>query len=175
MFQALENGAYLAQRGVLGWDNKATARAWAWSSRAWMAHVALELARLGYEWQHMRGRDWARARRKSMRVEEAYGRANLEKADVEGEETRKSLGEEKGELELREEKGELELREEKVEEEMAAEKWAKWQRELGVSAAYAPMTVHYSLEQGPLGEGSLGALGVVVGWLSIGRAWRDSA
>lgn len=69
------------------------------------------------------------------------------------------------------EKGVLELRDEKVE----AQRWERWRTELGVNAAYAPMTVHYSLENGPLGEGTVGALGVVVGWLTFGKAWRECA
>ena len=139
VFQALENSAYLAGRGVIGWDKKTVARAWVWSSRAWMAHVALELGRLGYEWQQLKGAEYGRNNK---------GVRNEQKAADEGE---------------------------VVEEERVRERWGRWSRELGVNAAYAPMTVHYSLEEGPLGEGILGALGVVVGWLSIGRAWKASA
>ena len=53
--------------------------------------------------------------------------------------------------------------------------WDKWKREVGVNAAYAPMTVHYSLENGVLSEGAIGALGVVVAWLTMGKAWRECA
>lgn len=166
VFQALENGAYLAERGVLGWKKERSARAWVWSSRAWMVHVGLELVRLGYEWRQMKGQDWGRERRREMREEGALAGKDEGGLGKEREEKAMALGEEKGELELREEK---------VEDEEVREKWVKWQRELGVNAAYAPMTVHYSFEGGPLGEGSLGALGVVVGCLSIGRAWRNSA
>lgn len=86
-----------------------------------------------------------------------------------------------GELELREQEGnakrEVERREMELrrEDEVAREKWKVWTRELGVNAAFAPITVHYSLKNGPLGEGSLGALGMVVGWLTFGKAWRESA
>lgn len=72
---------------------------------------------------------------------------------------------EKGEVVVREKEGEV----------VARERRKKWMRELGVNAAYAPMTVHYSLKNGPLGEGSLAALGMVVGWLTFGKAWRESA
>jgi hypothetical protein len=54
-YQALENGAYLASKGVLGWDQKKQAKAWVWSSRFWAAHVLLEFSRLGYEWR--KGKD----------------------------------------------------------------------------------------------------------------------
>lgn len=70
------------------------------------------------------------------------------------------------------EKGELELREEKIE----LEWWEGWKRAVGVNVAYAPMTVHYSLEDGAgLSEGAIGALGTVVAWLSIGQAWKATA
>ncbi|KAF2635267.1 hypothetical protein P280DRAFT_198346 [Massarina eburnea CBS 473.64] len=53
-FQALENGAYLAGKGVLvseGWTGEAgknrEAQWWVWSSRFWAGYVVLELVRLG--------------------------------------------------------------------------------------------------------------------------------
>ena len=73
------------------------------------------------------------------------------------------------------EKGDLELRMDKVEDEGLKERYGKWYREVGVNMAYAPMTVHYSLEDGILGEGAIGGLGVVVGALSIGQAWNETA
>lgn len=166
VFQALENGAYLAGKGVLGWDNNKIARAWVWSSRAWMAHVALELARLGYEWRVMNGEESDRKRRREMEEENALAEREVGWSEKEEGQAGTAWGNQKGELELREEK---------VDEMRVRERWANWQRELGVNLAYAPMTLHYSLEEGPLGEGSLGVLGFMVGWLSIGRVWRDSA
>jgi hypothetical protein len=54
LFQVLENGAYLASKGVLtsdAWSGEAGKRRegawWMWSSRFWAAHVALELVRVG--------------------------------------------------------------------------------------------------------------------------------
>lgn len=54
LFQVLENGAYLASKGVLtsdAWSGDAGKRKegawWIWSSRFWAAHVALELVRVG--------------------------------------------------------------------------------------------------------------------------------
>ncbi|CAD6589378.1 MAG: hypothetical protein ASARMPREDX12_003752 [Alectoria sarmentosa] len=151
LYQGLENGAYLAGKGVLGWKKERTARAWMWSGRAWCAYVALELARLGYEWGELKGQDLGRRRRKSV---------DLRGIDDEGEAV---------------EKGELELRMDKVEDEGLRERWGKWYREVGVNVAYAPMTVHYSLEDGILGEGAIGGLGAVVGALSIEQAWRETA
>ena len=70
-----------------------------------------------------------------------------------------------GVIELREKEGKIAEREEK----------AKWWREVGVNAAYAPMTVHWSIEEGMLGEGQVGALGIVAGVLGIREAWRKTA
>ena len=153
LYQGLENGAYLAGKGVLGWKKERIARAWIWSGRAWCAYVALELARLGYEWRELRGQQAGR-RRKSMEMEKSQ------------------LTEKEGEVV---EKGDLELRMDKVEDEGLKERYGRWYREVGVNVAYAPMTVHYSLEDGILGEGALGGLGVVVGALSIGQAWNETA
>ncbi|KAF2439743.1 hypothetical protein P171DRAFT_110261 [Karstenula rhodostoma CBS 690.94] len=54
MFQVLENGAYLASKGVLtsdAWSGEAGKRKegawWVWSCRFWAAHVTLELIRVG--------------------------------------------------------------------------------------------------------------------------------
>ena len=109
--------------------------------------MALELARLGYEVLELRGQDIDIQTRKSSALEKSQST----------------------------EKGELELRMDKVENEGLKAKWGKWYREVGVNAAYAPMTIHYSLENGVLGDGAIAALGVVVGALSIGQAWKMTA
>lgn len=155
IYQGLENGAYLAGKGVLGWKKERVARGWVWSGRAWCAYVALELARLGYEWRELKGREGARRERGSVGL--------LEKSPS---------AEEEGEVVG---KGELELRMDEVEDESVRERWGKWYKEVGVNVAYAPMTVHYSLEDGILGEGVIGGLGAVVGALSIGQAWKEAA
>ena len=51
----------------------------------------------------------------------------------------------------------------------------KWWRDAFTNAAYAPMTVHYSLEGGCLGEGQVGLLGLVAGVVGIRDAWRRTA
>ena len=57
----------------------------------------------------------------------------------------------------------------------ADEEWSAWYRRFGVNVAYAPMSVHYSVEDGPLGEGSIAALGVIVAWLTFGKVWKETA
>ena len=141
VFQALENGAFLTGKGVLGWKRERVARAWKWSARAWGVYVGLELARLGWE-----ARKW-----------QGGGEG------VSGNDGGKGKGE--AELVVKEEEGKGD----------GDVDWQKWKRQVGVNAAYAPMTVHYSLENGVLSEGAIGALGVVVAWLTMGKAWRESA
>ncbi|KAI1484515.1 hypothetical protein F5X96DRAFT_438669 [Biscogniauxia mediterranea] len=55
VFQALENGAYLASKGVLGLAPSSQAKAFRWSARFWGTFVGLELGRLWYE-AHRRAR-----------------------------------------------------------------------------------------------------------------------
>ena len=159
-YQALENGAFLSGKGIMGWDAKTQAKAWLWGSRAWMIYVGLELSRLGYQLRERAG-----AETKAREMDELA--SQIERSGVIVPE-----GGLKGDLEVREDKGESELREEKVERERW---WKKWTRDLGVNLGYAPMTVHYSMEEGPLGEGALGALGVMVAWFKMAEAWKASA
>ncbi|KAK1826607.1 hypothetical protein QBC39DRAFT_364083 [Podospora conica] len=44
--QGLENGAYLSQRGVMGWTPKQQGLAYKWSARFWAAYIGIELGRL---------------------------------------------------------------------------------------------------------------------------------
>lgn len=111
-----------------------------------MVHVALELLRLGKDYRDFGERHVSR----------------VETTEVEGE---KGTDIEETALALANE-----------EEQHAARRREKFYNDLTVNVAYAPMTVHYSFDQmGLLGEGALGLLGCIVGWSSIGRAWRESA
>ncbi|PBP18555.1 hypothetical protein BUE80_DR010682 [Diplocarpon rosae] len=112
-FQYLENGAYLASKGIVGWSEKKQGRAWLWSSRFWAAHVGLEFVRLGRE-RVVRGKEWKE----------------------------------------REEEG--------------------WWRELVVNAAYAPLTLHWSLEKGLVSEFWVGIFGSVAGIAKMREIWRQS-
>ncbi|KAK3692180.1 hypothetical protein B0T22DRAFT_475141 [Podospora appendiculata] len=44
--QALENGAYLSSKGVMGWSGPAQAKAYKWSARFWAAYVGVELGKI---------------------------------------------------------------------------------------------------------------------------------
>lgn len=120
-FQCLENGAYLASKGVLGWSKEKQARAWIWSSRFWVLHVGLDFVRL-----------WREARLRSSK-----GKAK-EGSDEENE-------------------------------------WvAKWRREMVVNAAWAPLTLHWSLEEGFASDLWVGVLGSVAGLAGFRELWRTT-
>jgi hypothetical protein len=118
-YQYLENGAYLASKGVLGWSKEKQTRAWIWSSRFWMLHVGLDFVRL-----------WREANLRTLK-----GKAK-EGSDEDN-------------------------------------KWiSKWRKEMVVNAAWAPLTLHWSLEEGFAGDFWVGLLGSVAGVAGFRELWR---
>ncbi|KAI1374635.1 hypothetical protein F4677DRAFT_425643 [Hypoxylon crocopeplum] len=132
VFQALENGAYLSSKGVLGWSAAAQRRAGLWSARFWAAFVGAEVARLLYE---------ARKRGRRTRAEKFAGGAKTA-ADVQRDE---------------------------------AEWTDAWRKSLARNLAWAPLTVHWSLEDGLLGEMAVGALASIPGVIQMRDLWRRTA
>jgi len=122
-YQYLENGAYLAQHGILNFDERKLTKWWVWSSRFWMVHVALDFVRL-----------W---RERNTRV------------DVE------ENGEKEGGNEI-------------------LKKQEKWWHEAYVNAAYAPLTLHWSMETGVVSEAWVGILGTIAGVLGFREKWRST-
>ncbi len=127
-FQFLENGAYLAQHGILNgasWTAERRAHWWLWSSRFWAAHVLLDFIRLA-RIRQLREQDTVSGQEKEDKV--------LVKAEKE-----------------------------------------KWWKELAVNAAYAPLTFHYSLEEGCLTDTWVGLLGMVAGAAGLRQLWNQTA
>lgn len=124
LFQYLENGAYLASKGVFQWDKAKETKWWLWSSRFWAAHVVLDFGRLARVW---------------------YTTSQEKKISEEGE------------------------KEAKIARKAEAERW--W-REVIVNAAYAPLTLHWSLEQGAVSESWVGFLGTVAGVVGVRQKWK---
>jgi hypothetical protein len=125
-YQALENRAYLAGKGVVPLPRdgaKGVMRGWLWSSRAWMAAVGLEFVRL------------ARVAQLGARQQ----RGGVAKT-----------------------------------EEARAEEAAQWRRDMVVNLANAPLTVHWSIEGGTLGETAVGFLGMVAGLVGFRQRWAAS-
>ena len=63
-------------------------------------------------------------------------------------------------------------KEEKIARDEAA--WTWW-RSFYIDTAYAPLAVHWSLEQGAVSEAWVGVLGTVAGILGFREAWRQTA
>jgi hypothetical protein len=51
---------------------------------------------------------------------------------------------------------------------------AKWRKELVVDLAYAPLTLHWSLENGVVGEFWVGLLGSIAGSTGLRMLWRNT-
>jgi len=51
----------------------------------------------------------------------------------------------------------------------------RWWREVCVNAAYAPLTVHWSLERGCVSESWVGFLGLVAGAVGLREVWAETA
>jgi hypothetical protein len=66
------------------------------------------------------------------------------------------------------------IREEEQVKKEKLEKWLWW-KDLASNMAYAPMTVHWSLEQGLLSDWGVGACGIVAGGALLADAWRKTA
>ncbi|OAL46775.1 hypothetical protein IQ07DRAFT_590301 [Pyrenochaeta sp. DS3sAY3a] len=64
-------------------------------------------------------------------------------------------------------------REERVKQ-ASLENWLWW-KDLASNLAYAPMTIHWSLEQGLLSDWGVGACGMVAGGALLLDAWRKTA
>ncbi|KAF2251542.1 hypothetical protein BU26DRAFT_518176 [Trematosphaeria pertusa] len=147
LFQVLENGAYLANKGVLttaSWSGEMgkarETKWWIWSSRFWAAHVVLELARLS--------------------ILHCYRNASSGAKD---EKEKEVLGDGEKEEKL--------LREENKKDD-----WLWW-RDLVSNIAYMPMTLHWSVDEDRtfLPDWSVGLLGAVAGGSLLADAWRATA
>ncbi|KAI1212265.1 uncharacterized protein F4807DRAFT_415398 [Annulohypoxylon truncatum] len=131
VFQALENGAYLSSKGVLGWSASAQRRAGLWSARFWAAFVGVEVGRLFYE-SHRRGR-----RSREEKFAGGKSAAQVQRDEIE---------------------------------------WADaWKKSVARNLAWAPLTVHWSVEQGMLGEMAVGALATIPGVIQMRDLWRRTA
>ena len=117
--QVLENGAFLALKGVLPWKPATIGKTFKWSARFFAAYVGLELGKLVVE------------------------KVRRERGD----------GGEKEEAEWR----------------------GQWNASFLKSLAWAPLTVHWSLEKGLVGDMAVGALATIPGVIGMSKLWRETA
>ncbi|KAL1987397.1 hypothetical protein VTN96DRAFT_4113 [Rasamsonia emersonii] len=146
VYQALENVAYLASKGIFGKrlvKRTGGVDAWyLWSTRAWFGYVLLEFVRLGRESVLFRRRE---EERKKIRAESTLS-----------------------ETEKREE--------EQKEEEARRQEIRKWRKSLVNNLAWAPLCAHWSLEKGiGLPESLTGFIGLIAGLWGTYDAWKATA
>lgn len=170
LFQALENAAYLGSKGVLdlgrwveGKNSRGVARAFVWTSRFWMAHVVLEFGRLGRVWV-LRQREGTNGSKDesvtSVQAEGAItGDTEVEKEG--GKET--GLAVNGGEAGASDNESGLDTR--------TADERAWW-KDIYVNAAWLPLTMHWSTEEGIASEAQVAILGMIPGYLGLREAWR---
>lgn len=148
-FQVLENVAVLAEKGVLrkGWDEAAGRVR---KKRLWLWSSRAWMLHVGLEIGRL-VRVWGMSEGK-------------------GERGREDEGDGKGVV-VKNEADDQVVIEAKKEKDIGEEKW--W-REVLVNAAYAPMTMHWSVENGILAEPFLAALGLMAAGLGFRQAWRET-
>jgi hypothetical protein len=149
IYQVLENGAYLSSKGVMGWSSEKQNKAWLWSSRCWAAHVGLEFIRLAHE----------------LRIEKKPKKGTWKEKLAPGTMV-------KGEKAAEDAVEQGILIKDAVERKARSQ---RWRREVAVNAAYAPLTVHWSLENGLINSATVGVLGSIVGVINVTKLWRATA
>lgn len=152
-FQLLENVAFLGDLGVLRAGRERTGRWWLWSSRFWMLGVMGEGGRLWREGVLQRRNNHISKVSDNLKALALDGENERAGPDTKVERAEDALGE----------------KEEKLKQAQVSERW--W-RQVVSNAAWAPLTVHWSVEGGMLGDGAVGALGMVAGGMALREAWR---
>jgi hypothetical protein len=160
-FQALENGAYLSARGVLGWTPAQQTRAFRWSARFWAVHVGAELGKLAAEGLARRHRLLPPVPRPSSLPSPPDATAQGTGADKEKEEGKGEEGLGAGAAA----EGQAE----------AGADETRWRKQVVRNAAWAPLTLHWSAEEGLVSEAVVGLLGSIPGILQMRDLWRETA
>lgn len=148
-FQVLENVAVLAEKGVLrkGWDGAA--------GRIRRKKLGLWSSRA---WMLHVGLEIGRLVRLWGMSEGKEESGKEDEGDGKGAALKSQIGDEV-------------VIEAKKEKNTGEEKW--W-RDVLVNAAYAPITMHWSVEDGILAEPFLAALGLVAAGSGFRQAWRET-
>ncbi|KAL9008841.1 MAG: hypothetical protein Q9173_006072 [Seirophora scorigena] len=153
-FQFLENVAFLGSKRILPLPPATQARCYVLCSRAWALSVGCDLWRLGREYGIL-------GRRKAKEQDggrwKGAGREDEGMKTVQGEEGKTMEGEKTADVE---ERGYL------------SAEIGRWRKEALVTACWAPVAVHYSVEGGVLGEGTVALLGLLGSAVGLREGWR---
>lgn len=154
LYQVLENGAYLSSKGVMEWSAEKQNKAWLWSSRMWAAHVALEFVKLGHSMLKVKKEARGNVKDSLVNTGSGYDQMKVEKLAEDVVEEGK----------LVKDAAVKKAREDKA-----------WTDGFIKNTAYAPLTVHWSMEGGLVTPFVVGALGTIVGLVNVGNQWRATA
>lgn len=186
-FQFLENGAWLAQKGIVPREKLrgGVGQWWLWSSRFWMLGTVLEAGRLLLQTQ---GEKTKKVVDSDVDVEvkepitKALDAGNAPEISSEPAittaNTPTTLTLQASPSSIKGEK-DVKIRSPQLQEDTdaaaaAAAVTAKYWRSVATNVAYAPMTLHYSLENGFLGDTSIGVLGLAASVVGLGEVWRQT-
>lgn len=154
VYQVLENGAYLSSKGVMEWSAEKQNKAWLWSSRMWAAHVALEFVKLGHGMLKVKKEAKGNIKDSLVNTGTGYDQMKVEKLAEDVVEEGK----------LVKDAAVKKAREDKA-----------WTDGFMKNCAYAPLTLHWSVEGGLVTPFVVGALGTIVGLVNVRNQWRATA
>lgn len=133
-----------------------------------MCHVGLEGARLGREWML----ESRRRREILQRAPEGSGKNVIIEEGSE-----RALGavrpgeDEAAALATRGDEKENKM----LQHELQWSQQQRWWRQAVVNGAYFPLTLHWSTDEGLLGDRWVGLLGMVAGEVTLRQAWKETA
>ena len=185
----LENGAWLAEKGVLdkGKLKGGVGKWWLWSCRFWMVGTVLEGARLFAEGQ-MKEKEKSTSVAGGKEDEKKNGKEEIDeeeaKAITPSISLDPTLSTPNPTMDTTPTNDPLPphptpqtsepARDLKLLASKAQASSAKYWRSVATTSAYAPMTLHYSLENGFLSEQVIGVLGLGASVVGLGEVWRGT-
>lgn len=150
-FQFLENVAFLGAKRILPLSPATQARYYVLCSRAWALSVGCDLWRLGREYGDL----W---RKEQGAQPDDEATMTVQRGD-EGMNTMQGENEKK-------------TPETQHHDAYLSAELTRWRKQFLVTACWAPVAVHYSVEGGVLGEGTVALLGLVGSAVGLREGWR---
>ncbi|KAL8868006.1 MAG: hypothetical protein Q9174_005280 [Haloplaca sp. 1 TL-2023] len=174
IFQVCENLAFLGDKGILPIPEKRRSRIWKLCLRAWAAYVFLELGSLARQY-HLAPQPCPIVKGQEAQTAERLRKNRLSKG------TSTASPAPSSEINTSEEDKapqrfplapEMPLLRRR--EHARSEEYALWLRKTISNAAYAPMTLHYTLPNGLLNAPLVSLCGVVASGVGLVEAWRTT-